>query len=136
MIIRLLKAISAGTIVYFLIGYFVFNLILGAFSDRNTTGLIGFKKENGQTMLWIGLSCLAYSTLLTIILLYWQKEPKILTGLIKGAIIGILIACMADFYWFGTSNFYNNFKAVFADICAASVTVGIMGAAIVWAGRS
>lgn len=136
MLLKLIKAISAGSVAYFLIGYFVFNLLLGSFSKRHTTSIAGFKKEDGwQGMLWIFLSCVAYAMLMSLILIRWQEEQRIIDGMFKGAIIGTLIACMANFYWYGTSNFFNSLLPVLADVAAAAVTVGTMGAVIVWAGR-
>ena len=124
-----------GTVVYFLFGYLVFDLILGPFSIAHTTALPGFKKDDEQTLVWILFSCLAYASLLSIILINWQNEYRPGSGFAKGAVIGTLIACMTDFYWYGTSHFFNNFLPVAADIAAAGLTVGIMGLAIVWAGR-
>lgn len=136
MFLKLVKSISAGTIAYFLIGYLIFSVLLGSFSERHTISLPGFKKDDGiQSMLWIFISCLVYATLLSIMLISWQGETQIVQGFLKGAMIGILVACMTNFYWFGTSNFFNSLLPVFADVAAAAVTVGVMGAVVVWAGR-
>lgn len=131
-----LRAFLAGTGVYFFAGYAVFGLLLGEFSEAHTTALPGFKKEEGpEAMVWIGVSCAAYALLLCLVLLRWEKEKRVIGGLLKGAIIGLLIACMTDFYWYGTSHFYNSLLPALVDIGAAGITVGMMGAVIVWAGR-
>jgi len=133
--LRLLRAIAAGAVVYFIVGYLVFDVVLGPFSERHTTALSGFRKDDAQTLVWIGLSCLAYAALLGLLLVQWQPVHDIAEGLRRGAVTGSLVACMTDFYWYGTSHFYNSLLPVFADIAAAAVTVGIMAAVVVWAGR-
>jgi hypothetical protein len=46
---------------------------------------------------------------------------------VESAIIGVLIACMTDFYWYATSNFYHSFWVVLADIGGAAISVGVLG---------
>ncbi len=133
---RFLRAFGAGTVAYFLVGYAVFGILLGDFSEKHTTSLPGFKKEEApEAMGWILVSCAAYALLLSLVLLRWEKEQRISGGLIKGAIMGLLIACMTDFYWYGTSHFYNSLLPALVDIAAAGITVGTMGAVVVWAGK-
>ncbi len=77
------------------------------------------------------LSCTAYATLLTSLMLYWiNTSLNFKDGIKLGASVGLLVAIMTDTYWYGTSNFYNNATPMILDIMAASITVGIMGGTI------
>jgi hypothetical protein len=70
---------------------------------------------------------LAYSTLLSFILVYLLDIKKLLRGFMIGSTIGVLVAIMADSYWLATSNFYSNSLVVILDITAAGLTVGFLG---------
>lgn len=128
---KILLAALAGTIVYFLIGWLVFEYLLGNYMSANTTQITGFKKspeESSMAMLLV--SCAAYALLLAIIMGKWAHVHNFKEGFLLGAVMGILIATMTDSYWFSTSHFFNGFKPILADIAAAGLTVGIMGGVI------
>jgi hypothetical protein len=131
-IIKLITGTLIGTIVYFVVGWIVFEFMLGSYTNANTTQIVGFKKnEQESSIVLIILSCTAYAMLLSSLILYWIKTPlNFKEGFKLGAIIGILVATMTDTYWYGTSNFYNNATPMILDIISASITVGIMGGAI------
>ncbi|MCZ8286805.1 MAG: hypothetical protein O9353_15230 [Bacteroidia bacterium] len=122
-----------GTITYLVFGYFVFEIILGDYIADNTTHIPGFKKSGEQSgLFFLTLSCAAYALLISLILGYWSKTNAPIMGFKIGAIVGTLIAIMADCYWYSTSNFHNSIFPMVADIFAATITVGIMGATIAW----
>jgi hypothetical protein len=130
--IKLITGTVTGTIVYFIIGWIVFEYILGSYTNANTTQIVGFKKnEEEASMLMLILSCAAYALLLSSLMLYWINIPmNFIEGFKLGAVVGLLVAIMTDSYWYGTSHFYNNTKPMILDIIAATITVGIMGGAI------
>jgi hypothetical protein len=131
--LKILLATLAGTITYFLIGWLVFEGLLGKYMSENTTQIVGFKKtaeENSMVMLIV--SCAAYALLLALIMGKWAHIHTFKDGAILGAIMGVLIAIMTDSYWFSTTHFFNGFKPVLADIAAAGLSVGIMGGVIGW----
>lgn len=129
--IKIFLSTAVGTITYLFIGYIIFELVLGDFTTINTTNIPGFKKSgDDSSLLFLILSCAAYALLISLILGSWSKTFGALNGLKIGAIVGTLVAIMADFYWYSTSNFYNNIFPMVADICAAAITVGTMGASI------
>lgn len=130
---KILLATLAGTIAYFLIGWLVFEGLLGQYMNANTTQIAGFKKTEAESsMLMLIVSCAAYALLLAIIMGKWAHISSFKEGAILGAIMGILIAIMTDSYWFSTTHFFNDFKPVLADIAAAGLTVGVMGGVIGW----
>jgi hypothetical protein len=131
--IKILLAALVGTIVYFGIGWLVFEGLLGKYMSENTTQIAGFKKtEEESSMLMLFVSCAAYALLLAIIMGQWAHVENFKDGVLLGAIIGMLVATMTNSYWFSTTNFFNSITPVLADIAAAGLTVGIMGGAIGW----
>ncbi len=122
-----------GTIAYFAFGWFVFDFILGPFTEHNTTQIIGFKKSADQICYpALILSCAAYAVLISYILCGLMQVNSIIKGASIAAIIGVLIAVMTDSYWYSSSHFYNNIYVVLADIIGAGISVGFLGAVVVW----
>lgn len=131
--VKILLATLLGTIVYFLFGWLVFEGLLGKYMSANTIQIAGFKKTEAESsMLMLVVSCAAYALLLAILMGQWTQVSTFREGLKIGAITGILVATMTNFYWYSSSHFFNGFQPVLADIAAAGLTVGVMGGAIGW----
>jgi hypothetical protein len=129
--LRLINAIVVGTAAYLLLGWLVFEKLLGEYTTANTTSVPGFRKDaSTSSFVLLLLSCFSYSALLSLILGNWKKVKTPTEGMKTGAIVGTLVAIMTDSYWYATSNFYNDFKPMIADILAATATVGAMGLVI------
>jgi hypothetical protein len=129
--VNIIMAALAGTAVYFVSGWLVFEGLLGKYMSANTTQIEGFKKSDEQSsMLMLLISCLAYALLLAIILGKWAHIYTFREGAIIGAVVGVLVATMTNTYWFSTTHFFNGFAPLLADIVAAGVTVGLMGGVI------
>jgi hypothetical protein len=131
--IKILLAALVGTIVYFGIGWLVFEGLLGKYMSANTTQIVGFKKsEEESSMVMLIVSCAAYALLLAVVMGNWTQVNTFKEGAILGATVGILIATMTNSYWYATSHFFNGFAPLFVDVAAAGLTVGIMGGVIAW----
>ncbi len=131
--VKILLAALAGTIAYFLIGWLVFEGLLGKYMNANTTLIVGFKKspeESSMAMLLI--SCTAYALFLAIVMGKWADINTFQEGAMLGALTGVLIAIMTNSYWYSTSHFFNGFAPLLVDVAAAGVTVGFMGGVIGW----
>jgi len=136
MVRRLFISTIVGTIVYFLFGWFIFEFILGNYTNHNTIQLEGFKKTGGQySLVLLIVSCAAYAVLMSFILVYLINIKTLLKSFFIGSTIGILVAIMADTYWYATSNFYSNFTVVIFDVFGAGISVGIMSLAISFANK-
>ncbi|MBK8565003.1 MAG: hypothetical protein IPN76_17110 [Saprospiraceae bacterium] len=130
---RILLAALAGTITYFLVGWLVFEGLLGQYMSANTMQIAGFKKSPEESsMALLVVSCAAYALLLALVMDKWANVHTFNEGAILGAVMGVLIAVMTDTYWFSTSHFYNGAAPLLADVAAAGVTVGVMGGVIGW----
>jgi hypothetical protein len=131
--IKILLATLVGTIVYFGIGWLVFEGLLGNYMSANTTQIAGFKKSDEESsMLMLIVSCGAYALLLAIIMGQFANINTFKDGAILGATVGVLVAIMTNSYWYSTTHFFNNLSPLLADVAAAGVTVGIMGGVIGW----
>lgn len=122
-----------GTIAYFLIGWLIFDAALGSYTEAHTTQLPGFKKDaESFNIPMLILSCMAYAVLITFILTVIGKVTSPAQAFLFSAVVGVLIAIMTDFYWYASSNFYSNSLVVFLDIAGAALSVGILGATVVF----
>jgi hypothetical protein len=116
-----------GSFIYLGLGWLVFDMLLGNFSDEHTTQLPGFKKTTDFSFSFLYLSCLAYAVLITYLNSLTIHNQSAFQAFLQAACIGLLIACMTDFYWYASSNFYSDFSAVFVDLAGATITVGLLG---------
>lgn len=131
--IKILLATLAGTIVYFIAGWLVFEALLGTYMSDKTTQIAGFKKTPEESsMLMLIVSCAAYALLLAVIFGLWANVTTVKDGIVLGAIIGILVAVMTNSYWYSSTHFFNSLVPLLADVAAAGLTVGIMGGVIAW----
>lgn len=116
-----------GSFIYLGIGWLVFDVFLGTYSNEYTTQLPGFKKTSDFSITFLYVSCLAYAVLITYITALTLDTKSAFHAFLQAACIGLLIACMTDFYWYASSNFYTHVIAVFVDLVGATITVGILG---------
>lgn len=126
---KLLIISFIGSLFYFLIGFVIFDLILGSYTEAHTTQISGFKKSTDFSFLFLYISCLAYSILLTFTL-HHTTILQTKKAFMFSAILGVLIAAMTDFYWYASSNFYSNFIVIALDFFGAALSVGLTGGLI------
>lgn len=116
-----------GSLFYFGIGWLVFDVLLGNFSNEHTTQLKGFKKTTDFSLAFLYISCLAYAVLISYITSLTINSKTTFQAFLQSALIGLLIACMTDFYWYASSYFYSDLSAVIVDCAGAALTVGLLG---------
>lgn len=116
-----------GSFIYLGIGWIVFDVLFGDFTEQHTTQIVGFKKTDDFSIVFLYLSCLAYATLITYISNLMMNSKTSFQAFLRFAIIGLLIACMTDFYWYASSHFYSDLIAVIVDCVGAAFTVGLLG---------
>lgn len=116
-----------ASIIYFALGYLVFDLLLGTMSKQHTTQVPGFTKTADFSLLFLYLSCFAYALLISYISSFTYKIKSSFQAFVQAAFVGLLIACMTDFYWYATSNFYTDLMGVIIDCFGAIICVGVLG---------
>jgi hypothetical protein len=129
---KIFLATCAGAAAYLLAGWLVFERLLGRFTKARTIQLDGFYKSPEEASLaLLAASCAAYALLLAILMSEGYADVhSVRDGASLGATVGVLVAIMADTYWYATTNFYSSALPVLADVGAAGLTVGIMGGVI------
>ena len=125
-ILKLTLATFIGSFFYLIAGFLVFDLAFGSYTEAHITQILGFKKTEDFSFLFLYLSCLAYSILINF-LLHNSRITSLLKAFTFSAIVGVLVACMTDFFWYASSYFYSNFTVILLDIFGASITVGALG---------
>ncbi len=131
MMLEILISTFAGTVVYLILGWILFQKLSGAHTDANTTHMPGFKKSAAEvSMTMLVVSCIAYTLLISILFSEWTHTNTFAEGARIGAVMGGLIALMSNSYWYATSHFFNNLKPIVAHVSAAVVAVALTGGVI------
>lgn len=125
-LLRLLLSSLIGSVFYLIFGWLIFDMVLGAYTEAHTTALEGFKKTTDFSVPFLYASCLAYSLLINFVLFH-TTITSIIKAISFSAIVGVLVGCMTDFFWYASSTFYSNFTVVCLDLAGAAVSVGALG---------
>jgi hypothetical protein len=94
-----------GSFFYLIFGWFIFDFVLGSYTEAHTIQLVGFKKTNDFNV----------------------KITSSLKAFLFCSLLGVLIGCMTDFYWYASSHFYSNLIVVILDLFGAAISVGSLG---------
>jgi hypothetical protein len=126
---KILVAGIVGGIIFFLLGWLVYGILLMDFMTANAgPGAASIQKEPME--MWaLVVSNLAWGFLFAIIFGRWTNTSKPKDGLIKGAIIALLVALFIDMSMYSMCTFIT-MKTMLADIAAMTVNGAIAGALI------
>jgi hypothetical protein len=124
---KFLTATLVGAVVLFLLGFLIFGLALTGFYESNAGTATGVDKETPE-WLWLILSVLATSALLTLIL-GWRGAADIAAGFKTGAIVGLLWGFAWDFGIYSMTNL-QTLTLTLVDPILSAVYMGLGGAAI------
>jgi hypothetical protein len=114
-----------GGITMFVVGYLVFNLLLGSFYAANMGSATGVARE--PIMYWaLGVGCLAEAALITYAL---GARAGAGAGAKAGAVVGLLMWLAVDFIMYGTTN-TQNLTLTLVDPLASAVVGAIVGVVI------
>jgi|WetSurMetagenome_2_1015567.scaffolds.fasta_scaffold1213469_1 uncharacterized membrane protein len=128
---RLILAAIAGSAVQFLLGWLVYGLLLMNFMSSQSVHYEGLMKDmnNGSFIIFIYLSGLAMSFLLTYVFQRWGKFDTLLKGLTAGMFFGLFMALTYDLSSYAMMNLFSA-SAMIVDILVSSVLTGIVGGSI------
>ena len=117
----------AGAIVFFLLGWLVYDKLLADFMRQHPgeRGLIG---RTEIKFVYLIAGQVLEGLLLTYILLK-SNVNSLAGGLIMGAVVGFLMCAAIDFTMYGTSVIMSK-KGLAADVLAATVISAVAGAVI------
>ena len=125
---RSLFGALAGAIVLYATGYLIFDVALANFYRTNAGSATGV--DRGGQLVWaMAVANLAYGALITFAIGNRMGTLSIGKGAKVGAIVGFLLWCTVDFYFYSTTNIANLARTV-VDPVLEFVHGGIGGAVI------
>jgi hypothetical protein len=129
--VRAYIAALVGGIFNFLAGWAILGFLLVDFYMINTFHYEGLTKVPTPDLIFLGLSGLSFSFLMTIIFVKWAKVSTFKGGFRNGMILSFFYICALDFGLYG---FYNlmNLSLTGVDIVIQTVSGAIMGGLIGW----
>lgn len=124
---KFLTATLVGAVVLFLLGFLIFGLALTGFYEGNAGTATGVDKETPE-WLWLILSVLATSALLTLIL-GWRGAADAAAGFKTAAIVGLLWGMSWDFGIYSMTHL-QTLTLTLVDPILSAVYMGLGGTAI------
>jgi hypothetical protein len=125
---RSLTGALAGAVVLYATGYLMFDVVFADFYRTNAGSAAGV--DRGGQLLWaMAVANLAYGALITFAIGNRTGTLSIGKGATVGAIVGSLLWCTVDFYFYSTTNIANLVRTV-VDPLLEFVHGGIGGAVI------
>lgn len=125
--LKLVLAVVAAAVVYFLLGWLFYSLLFAEFFMNNAGSATGvYKGEEEMNLALIFVGNLAWAVLLTTILGCWSKLKSAGDAALKGLILGLLMAAGYDLMMYATSNLMN-LTAAIVDIGVGGVMSGVAG---------
>jgi hypothetical protein len=122
-------AALAGAVFSFLAGWAIFGILLADFYGSNTTQYEGLMKMPMPDLIFVFLSGLSGSFLLTIIYTKWANVKSFGDGFKNGLIVYFFYACAYDFSIYGFMNL-QNLTLTLTDIIAQTIFGGAVGGII------
>ncbi len=120
-------ATFAGAVVLFLMGYLLYEVLLGSFFAGNS-GSAGDVLRDPPGFLWIGIGQIFGGALLTLIL-GWAGAKSPAAGFKIGAIFGLLSAFGTGLTQYGAFTI-SNFTATMVDPFVQAALFGVAGAVV------
>lgn len=118
-----------GGIVYFLLGWLFYgNLFAGYFKDHPGTAM-GVERAMDQMVWWALILGNLIAGFLFAYIFSKSGVATLASGLVTGAVLGLLMSCSMDLIMFATTNIYSK-HILMADVGISTVMSAIAGAAI------
>ena len=127
---KVLVATVIGGIVNFILGYVIYDLLLGNFYGSHTGGSSVMREI--PEMWAIGLGCLAYAATLALVFDRWAGIKTIRTGAQAGAWIGLLSGVAYSAWRYAETYSYDGPMMIFVEGVTMAILSALTGAAIGW----
>lgn len=126
--LKLLLATLAGAFTYFMLGWFIYGILLADIMKAGTNQSINRPEEE---MIWWAMiiSSIALSGVLTTVY-HWTKSISWIGGLKIGATLGVLIAIFSDLSFYSMTIIYNDIATIWLDILAFTFNSALVGIVI------
>jgi hypothetical protein len=126
---KILRGTLFGGIAYFFLGWLIYGILLMDYSVANTNQCLN--KPDGEMIWWAMIVSSFTIALLLTLILKWSKTSKLLDGLIKGCIFGLLFTVMIGTSYWSMTTMYNSFVPLIVDIVVGGIVYGLIGMVIV-----
>ena len=120
-----------GGIVYFLLGYVFYGRLLSDFFHNNAGTASNVDRAMDQFVWWSLVLGNVFQGCLLSYVFVKSNVNSVGSGLVTGAVVGLLTAASYDFISFGVSNLMTT-KSVLGDICTFTIMSAITGAIVGW----
>jgi uncharacterized membrane protein len=125
---RLVIGTIVGAVAIYFLGDLIWDVLFNNFFEANRGTATGVDRE--APVLWAAfVGTLMYALAISLFLEKAKRPTNFLTGLVVGAVAGILIWGTADFTMFAYGNF-RNLNATIADTLLEGVRGGVTGAVL------
>ncbi len=118
----------AGGVTYFLLGWLVYGIILSDFMAANGNQCI--MKPMEEMIWWSMIVSNIAGGLMLALILSWSNNVGVVSGIQKGAIIGLLLGIAVNFSFYSMSTLYLNLAAVVVDVVATTFVMAIIAAVV------
>ncbi|MGE5357009.1 MAG: hypothetical protein ACM3PT_12300 [Deltaproteobacteria bacterium] len=108
----------AGTIVYFLLGYLVYQVLFKSIYPEN--------EQFSHSILFVFLGCLFFGALVAWIFVRWANITNWMTGARAGALIGFFYNASMNFFMYSGQEV--NYRNLFLDIVLNIIMGAVVGA--------
>jgi len=131
----LLKGITGG-VVYFLLGWFVWGVLLSGFMETHTRDAVAAISRADADMVWWAMigGCLAYGFLLAYVLIS-RKAAGLTDHAITGAILGFLMSTTFDLMTYSMMDM-TDIVGMVGDIATMTVVSAITAVIMSFVGHS
>ena len=126
---RIIVATVAGGAALFLLGFLVYDLLLGVWMKTQMVEYKGLMNETPNFVTLI-VANVVWALLVALIFDRWASISTFLGGLIGGAMISFLMALYFDLMNVSFMNLYTGSTAVFVDVIAFTV-IGALAAGVI-----
>jgi hypothetical protein len=127
---KLLLGAIVGGLVAFLLGWLIFGMVLMSYYEAHSITYEGMMKESPNPV-GLFIANLAYGAVLAIVM-HWSKMVGMMKGAVIGAVLGGLITCSYDLFFFSMMNWYKDITVVIVDIIVNIVFGAVIGGVVGW----
>ena len=125
---KILRGTVFGGIAFFLVGWFVWGILLMDFMSANSNDCAN---RADTDMVWWAMIISNFTlAMLVTLILKWSGAKTALDGIKTGAIFGILMGASMDLMMYSMTTLYN-LTALIVDVIANMIVLAIIGLVIV-----
>lgn len=125
---QFITASLIGGVTHFFLGWLVYGIILMDTMQAYTNASL-FRKDEDMVFWSVMIGSICFGVLMS----YFLEKTgvkNLMDGLLKGALLGLLMTAFMDFNSYGTSTVFNNLHVVVIDVLVGTIVAAVIGALI------